>query len=100
VWFAALVGPTAVPMILGLLPAFRRCRAGAAVSAWVAGIVTFAIVKYGTAPSMTMTMTLAAPVMASAAVYIAGGWLRSSAAPAPSVVKLFDVLDSGRSHEK
>ncbi|MGH9631824.1 MAG: sodium:solute symporter family protein [Bryobacteraceae bacterium] len=98
IWFAALVGPTAVPMILGLLPVFRHCGAGAAVLSWVAGIATFAVTKYGMDPSMTTT--LAAPVMVSAAVYIAGGLVRSSAPPPPSVVKLFDVLDGASSHEK
>jgi solute:Na+ symporter, SSS family len=94
VWFAALVGPTAVPMILGLLPAFRRSGSGAAILSWVAGIVTFAITRYGTQPSMTMT--IAAPVMASAVVFIGGGWLAPSTALQP--VKLVEALGGDRSH--
>src|SRR5690606_28897610 len=95
-WFAALVGPTAVPMILGLLPAFRSSGSSVAVLSWVAGIVTFAITKYGIAPNMTLT--LAAPVFVSTVVYIAGGWLRSSAPEPQRVTRLFDTLDRGSSH--
>jgi SSS family solute:Na+ symporter len=94
-WFAALVGPTAVPMILGLLPAFRRSGARAAVLSWVAGIATFAITRYAMAPSMTLT--IAAPVMASTVVFIAGGWLAPVSHPAAI---LFDALDRGSSHEE
>jgi SSS family solute:Na+ symporter len=97
VWFAALVGPTAVPMILGLLPAFRRSGSGAAILSWVAGVGAFAYTRYGLAPSMTTT--IAAPVIASAVVYIAGGWLRRSAVPSPQVAKLFEALDEERSRE-
>ena len=77
-WFAALVGPTAVPMILGLLPAFRRSGTKSAIASWIAGIGTFAFTHYAMTPSMTVG--IAAPVLASAAVFIAGGWLESGTA--------------------
>ena len=89
IWFAALVGPTAVPMILGLLPLFRRCGARAAILSWFAGIGVFAITRYGMTPSMTTTV--AAPVAASAVVFVVVGWLAPAGA-SPAVVNLFDAL--------
>jgi SSS family solute:Na+ symporter len=96
-WFAALVGPTAVPMILGLLPAFRRSGAAVAIVSWIAGIGTFVLTKYGTTPSMTATV--AAPVMASAVVYIVGGWLASPAREPQPVANLFAALDKDGPNE-
>jgi SSS family solute:Na+ symporter len=98
VWFAALVGPTAVPMILGLLPAFRRSGPGAAILSWIAGVGTFAMIRYGMSPSMTMTV--AAPVMASAAVFIAVGWLRPAGGPSAPLARLFEALDQEDAREK
>ena len=45
-WFGALVGPIAVPMLLGLLPWFKRSGPVAALVSWAAGLVVFAITKY------------------------------------------------------
>lgn len=90
VWFAALVGPTAVPMILGLLPAFRRSGSTAAILSWIAGIGTFAYTRYAMTPGMTVTV--AAPTAASALVFIIGSWVGS---PSPSTVRFFAALDDG-----
>jgi SSS family solute:Na+ symporter len=76
-WFAALVGPTAVPMILGLLPVFRRSGSATAVISWIAGIAAFVYTRYVMA-SPGMTVTVAAPALASIVVFIAGGRLESS----------------------
>jgi SSS family solute:Na+ symporter len=91
VWFAALVGPTAVPMILGLLPAFRRSGASAAILSWVAGIATFAITRYGMNPSMTLT--LGAPVAVSALIFISASILSPARPPSESEAQLFEALD-------
>jgi SSS family solute:Na+ symporter len=91
VWFAALVGPTAVPMILGLLPAFRRSGASAAILSWVAGIATFAITRYGMNPSMTLT--LGAPVAVSALIFISASILSPARPPSESEAELFKALD-------
>src|SRR3954452_12427673 len=44
-WFAALLGPTAMPLILGLLPVFKRCGPNSAIFSIIAGLVTFVITK-------------------------------------------------------
>ena len=45
-WFGALVGPIAIPMLLGMLRPFRRCGPSAALFSWAAGLVVFAVNKY------------------------------------------------------
>lgn len=46
-WFAALVGPVAVPMLFGLLPIYQRADARAAISSIAAGLTGFVVVTYG-----------------------------------------------------
>lgn len=45
-WFAALLGPVAIPMMLGLLPAFSRMDHRAALLSIGAGFLTFVITKF------------------------------------------------------
>lgn len=82
-WFGALVGPIAVPMLLGLLPAFKRSGSAAAITSWAIGLVVFATNKYllagpieslGTASAQTITV--ATPVLCSIAVFIGYGLIR------------------------
>ena len=44
-WFGALLGPTAMPLMLGLIPAFKKCGPVAAISSILAGLLTFVITK-------------------------------------------------------
>ena len=44
-WFGALIGPTALPMLLGLLLPFRRSGPAAAIACWITGAVTFGALK-------------------------------------------------------
>ena len=82
-WFGALVGPIAVPMLLGLLPAFRRSGSAAAITSWTVGLVIFALNKYvlagpiaelGTATEQSLTVS--APVICSIIVFIVYGFIR------------------------
>ena len=45
-WFAALTGPIAVPLLLGMLLPFRRCGPAAALTAWSGGVLTFIVIKF------------------------------------------------------
>ncbi|MCT2262756.1 Na+:solute symporter [Brachybacterium muris] len=82
-WFGALVGPIAIPMLLGLLPAFRRSGSAAAITSWAVGLVVFALNKYvlagpiaelGTATEQALTVS--APVLCSIIVFIGYGLIR------------------------
>ncbi|UKA59336.1 sodium:solute symporter family protein [Arthrobacter sp. FW306-2-2C-D06B] len=82
-WFGALVGPIAVPMLLGMLRPFRRCGPSAALFSWATGLIVFALAKYAFAAPIAslgtasaQTINVAAPVLASAIVYCVFGWLR------------------------
>jgi SSS family solute:Na+ symporter len=60
-WFGALIGPISIPMLLGMLPAFRRSGSTAAIVSWAAGLGAFGVVNYGLAAGVATTV--AVPVL-------------------------------------
>lgn len=72
-WFGALVGPVAIPMLLGLLPFFARCGPLAAITSIITGFITFVITKTFTFDSLALTIAL--PVMVSTVTFIVMGLL-------------------------
>jgi Na+/proline symporter len=87
-WFAALLGPTAMPLLFGLLPAFRRCGPFAAIASIIAGMSAFVFTKNYELNSMALEVGL--PSMVAAVVFIAAGWLSK---PAPARVnELMEAL--------
>ncbi len=70
-WFAALLGPTSMPLIFGLLPVFKSCGPKAAISSIVAGLITFIITKDMHLSSLALEVGL--PTMVSAIVFIGIG---------------------------
>jgi SSS family solute:Na+ symporter len=81
-WFGALVGPIAIPMLLGMLPWFRRSGPSAAILSWASGLIVFALTKYAFAGQIAhlnkdwvATFTVAGPVLVSFVVFIVVGWL-------------------------
>jgi SSS family solute:Na+ symporter len=82
-WFGGLVGPIAIPMLLGLLPAFRRCGPAAAISSWAAGLLVFVITRYvvdgqiaSLAPDLVTAVQVGGPVVVSLLVYVIVGLVR------------------------
>jgi SSS family solute:Na+ symporter len=82
-WYGALLGPIALPILFGMLPAFRKAGPAAAIVSWAAGIVTFALVKYvfaqaiaSLSPDWNTTFTVAGPVLASLVVFCGMAALR------------------------
>ncbi|MGH2565012.1 MAG: sodium:solute symporter family protein, partial [Ginsengibacter sp.] len=57
-WFGALLGPTSMPLLLGLLPIFKYCGPRAAISSIIAGIATFIITKDMNLNSLTLEVSL------------------------------------------
>ena len=74
VWFGGLVGPTALPMILGLLPLFRRSGPNAAIASILAGMAAFAAAQFGYLGAGPYTAVIL-PVVVSFTVFVAGGLL-------------------------
>ena len=70
-WFAALLGPTALPLLFGLLPAFKSCGPKAAISSIVAGLLTFIVSKQVNLNSLALEVGL--PTMVAGVVFITVG---------------------------
>jgi len=81
-WFGALIGPIAIPMLFGMLPAFKRCGPDAALISWAAGLVVFAIAKYAIPAQLaslgaatSQTISVISPILASVIVFVVVGWI-------------------------
>ena len=70
-WFAALLGPTAIPLIFGLFPCFKYSDGKAAVISTIAGLGVFVLTKCGI--QMEADVAIAAPLFVSAFFYIGIG---------------------------
>lgn len=66
-WFAALLGPTAIPLLLGLFPRFKYCDSKAAISSMIAGLGVFVATKMGL--TFEADIALIAPLATSFVVY-------------------------------
>ncbi len=67
-WFAALLGPISIPMILGLLPTFRHSGSAAALLSIIGGLVTFIVIKvFG---DLGLAWELAGPLLMSLILYV------------------------------
>ena len=72
-WFAALLGPVSIPMMLGLLPAFNRMDHRAALLSIGAGFLTFVLTKF--VLDLSMAAEIGSPVVVTFIVYCATGLL-------------------------
>jgi solute:Na+ symporter, SSS family len=79
-WFGGLVGPIAIPMLLGMLPAFKRCGPLAAITSWAVGLLVFALTRYvfddaisGLAPDQATAVSVGGPVVCSIIVFVVIG---------------------------
>jgi len=80
-WFAALIGPVSVPMLLGLLPQFRHASSSAAIASILAGFGAFALTVYGL--EVSPGVRLIAPIASSLGVFGAmAWWYRARVVPA------------------
>ena len=77
-WFGALLGPTSMPLLLGLLPVFKYCGPKAAISSIIAGVITFIITKNLNLNSLALEVGL--PTIDSAIVFVSVG-LTAKAVP-------------------
>ncbi|HZX07869.1 sodium:solute symporter family protein [Kribbella sp.] len=82
-WFGGLVGPIAIPMLLGLLPAFRRCGPTAAIASWAFGLLVFFITRYVVdgriaelAKDKVTAIQVGGPVVCSLIVFVLVGFVR------------------------
>jgi Na+/proline symporter len=83
-WFGALIGPLSVPMLFGLLPAFRHADARAAILSIAGGLIAFVVMTYVLAASQALRVL--APIATSIMVFAVMAWLNRGAA-VPAVVE-------------
>ncbi|MDM1046805.1 MULTISPECIES: sodium:solute symporter family protein [Sphingobacterium] len=89
-WFAALLGPISIPMILGLLPYFKHSGSTAALLSIIGGLATFVILKLigGTG----FAVELAGPLIASLVLYIGYAFVAKGEVP-EKTEKLLDAIN-------
>lgn len=89
-WFAALLGPISIPMILGLLPYFRHSGSTAALLSIIGGLATFVILKLigGTG----LAVELAGPLITSLVLYIGYAFVVKSPVP-KKTEKLLEAIN-------
>lgn len=90
-WFAAIVGPISVPMILGLLPTFRHCDAKTAIISIIGGLIAFVVAKYGV--DTLQVIEIASPLFVSFVLYVLFGWLNRNREVPAEVDDLLDKLE-------
>ncbi|RGA01262.1 Na+:solute symporter [Microbispora triticiradicis] len=79
-WVAGLIGPISIPLLLGMLPAFRRSGPTAALVSWAAGLIAFWLTNYGVSGVSTAVAT-AAPVATSLGLFTVIGFVRPENTP-------------------
>jgi len=92
-WFAALLGPIAIPMLLGMLLPFRRCGPAAALTAWSAGLLTFILTKFAFpakianfAGDLATAISVGGPVVVALLLYLAVGFFTHKTKPAANAL--------------
>lgn len=78
-WFAALLGPISIPMILGLLPFFQKSDGKAAVISIVGGLLTFIALKIF--PIESLALEIGGPTLVSFLLFFIYGFLNKNEAP-------------------
>jgi solute:Na+ symporter, SSS family len=71
-WFGALVGPIAIPMILGLLPMFRHSDSKAAIISIIGGLAGFVVANY--VLDVSQAIQVLTPIGVSLILFTSIGW--------------------------
>lgn len=90
-WFGALVGPIAIPMILGLLPIFRHCDSKAAIVSIIGGLAGFVVVNY--LLDVTQAVEIVSPIAVSLLLFVMIGWLSRNKEVSPEVDSMLNKLN-------
>lgn len=91
-WFAALVGPIAVPMLLGMLPLFKKCGPTAAISSIFGGLITFVLSKMY-AMDIGFALEVSLPLIVSLSVYILFAIVNRNKETPKEVQEMLDALN-------
>jgi hypothetical protein len=89
-WFAPLVGPISVPMILGLLPLFRHSENKSSIISMIAGMMVFIAIKAFFETSLAIEIS--APIIVTLILYVGLGFVFGKSVP-EKVTKLINSLN-------
>lgn len=100
-WFAAILGPVSLPLLLGMV--FRKPTWRGALLAWIFGFIAFIFFKYGwpliTGLQSTFVLYTGMELLISLVVFLADGWLSKRSPEDEKRVqeffRQFDNIDSG-----
>jgi Na+/proline symporter len=85
-WFGALIGPMSVPMLFGLLPAYRHADARAAIGSIATGVLAFVLMTY--VLNASQGVRVLAPIATSLTVFTVMAWLNRGRSVPPAVDEL------------
>jgi Na+/proline symporter len=99
-WVAGLMGPIAIPFILGLLRPFRRSGPTAALTSWACGLLAFFFVNYNLDFSQRTDVKLeyqvSVPMVISLVLYILIGLLKPEDTPErDAIIEMINTDDDG-----
>ncbi len=89
-WFAALVGPISIPMLLGMLPPFKTCDSKAAILSVIAGLLAFIATKV--LPACPYALEISLPVLVSVCVYLTFGFINRNKQVNAEVETMLDAI--------
>ena len=91
-WFSALLGPTAIPLLLGLLPAFKHCDAKAAILSTLGGFSVFVLNKAAILPAFEADIAVILPTAVAFVVYVGIGLINQYALKKPVPQEIEDLM--------
>ncbi|MEV6022501.1 sodium:solute symporter family protein [Streptomyces sp. NPDC052036] len=99
-WVAGLMGPIAIPFILGLLRPLRRSGPTAALVSWAAGLLAFFFVNYhldfSQRSDVKLEYQVALPMVISLVLYIVIGLVRPEDTPERvAIIETLNTDDDG-----
>ena len=84
-WVAGLMGPIAIPMMLGLLRRFRQSGPTAALTSWAIGLLAFWLVNYpinwNVEGGVALQYQVSIPLAVSLVLYIVIGFVQAGGHP-------------------
>ncbi|MBM9505117.1 sodium:solute symporter family protein [Actinacidiphila acididurans] len=84
-WVAGLMGPIAIPFMLGLMPRFRRSGPTAALTSWALGLLAFYLLNYpvndAVSGGVDLEYQISLPLLVSLVLYVAIGYIKPEDTP-------------------
>ncbi|MER7173538.1 sodium:solute symporter family protein [Streptomyces mesophilus] len=87
---AATMGPISIPLMLGLLPWFKRTGPTAALVSWAGGLAVWAWLYWGVEDA-SQTVTVSSPLVTSLVLYVVIGLIKPEGSPERAAI--VDSLD-------